>query len=387
MRVIAWLVDLARYRDRALMFRAAASRLGGLRLVCSTPPPADFPSHPALEIIPLADRRMRRQRLQLRFLRWLRRQPTADILHDTQGFMAPAFALQRLSLGRLSPGRLSSVRSSPLRLTSNFASTWDWAQALRGRWPVEWREREVRYHTQWLSEFALARVSDAFTVFGDGHRAPFAAAYRVPLARIHSLPNCVAPDRFAPTAAPVDAAPRLLFVGAVFRYKGVHELIDAVARLRPRWPDLQVDLVGPLPDRAEPAVRAHLDAAQVGGQITVHGPVPRADLADRLARARAVVLPTYTEGSPRVIIEAMACGRPIIASDIPGIATLDPGRRFLRLVPRFAVGALADAIDATLRDPAAAEARGAAGRAHYLDAHTPEAAGAALVDLYRRLRP
>lgn len=369
MQVIAWLVDLARYRDRALMFRAAAARIGQIRLVCATPPPADFMSHPALEIVPLADRRMRRQRLQLRFLRWLRRQPRPDLLHDTQGFMTPAFALG---------GR------GAVRLTSNFASTWDWARHLRGRWPVEWREREVRYHTQWLGELAQARVSDAFTVFGEGHRAPFARAYRVPIARVHSLPNCVAPEGFA-ALIPAVTAPRLLFVGAVFRYKGVHELIDAVDQLRDRWPALTVDLVGPLPDRAEPAVRAHLEAVDLADRVRIVGRIPRAELAARMAQASAIVLPTYTEGSPRVLIEAMASARPIIATDIPGIATLDPERRFLRLVPRCAVDPLAAAIDQTLADPAEAERRGRLGRARFERAHTPEAAGAALAALYREL--
>lgn len=369
MRVTAWLVDVARYRDRALMFREVAARVDHLTLVCATPPPPEFPEHPNLTLVPLATRRMRRQRLQLRFARWLRTQPVPDLLHDTQGFMAPVFALG---------GR------GAVRLTSNFASTWDWAQHLRGRWPVEWREREVRYHTQWLGERVLARISDAFTVFGEAHRRPFARAYGVPLDRVFSLPNCVAPDRFAPLTPTVDG-PRLLFIGQVFRHKGVHELIDAVALLADRWPTLQVDLIGWTPPQAEAPVRGHLTEAGLGDRMRLVGAVPRADLAARLAAASAVVLPSYSEGSPRVLIEAMACARPIIATAIAGITTLDPHRAFLRLVPRFDARALADAIDATLADPADAERRGHLGRARYEAAHTPAAAGETLATLYRTL--
>ncbi|MGK0361552.1 MAG: glycosyltransferase involved in cell wall biosynthesis, partial [Bradymonadia bacterium] len=370
---------LDRYRDRALMLQAAAAEVAEMTIVCATPPRAPMPAHPAVTITPLRHQPLRRQHLQALFLSWLwgrrlRGGPTPDILHDTQGFMLPAFGTARAS----APGAV--------RLTSNFASTWDWSAHLRGRWPVEWREREVRYHAQRLGELTMARFADAFTVFGEAHREPAAQAWRVPVERVHALPNCVDPAQFA-LMAPCEgtAAPTLLFVGSVFRYKGVHELIEAVARLSDRWPTLRLDMVGAMPDGARDAVEGAIANHGLAGRVRLVGTVPRADLPAHMARASAVVLPSYTEGSPRVLIEAMACGRPIVASDIAGVAALDPDDAFIHRVPRFDGEALAKAIDTVLRDPADATRRVAVGRARFEAAHTPQAAGAALAALYRAL--
>ena len=304
----------------------------------------------------------------------LRGELAADILHDTQGFMLPAFGTARAS----APGAV--------RLTSNFASTWDWGAHLRGRWPVEWREREVRYHAQWLGELTLARAADAFTVFGEGHRAPAASAWHVPVERVHALPNCVDPAQF-PLMQPRSetAPPTLLFVGSVFRYKGVHELLAAVAQLSDRWPTLRLDMIGALPDGARNAVKDAIASHGLADRVRLVGTLPRSALPARMASASVVVLPSYTEGSPRVLIEAMACGRPIVATDIPGIAALDPDDAFIRRVPRFDADALSVAIDAMLSDPADAARRVALGRARFEAAHTPRAAGAVLAALYRTL--
>lgn len=379
MHVVTWLIDLDRYRDRALMLCAAAAEVGAMTIVCATPPRAPLPAHPAVTIKPLSAKPVRRQHLQALFLSWmwgrrLRGAPRADILHDTQGFMLPAFGTARVS----APGAV--------RLTSNFASTWDWRAHLRGRWPVEWREREVRYHAQWLGELSLARVSDAFTVFGEGHRAPAARAWMVPVDRVHALPNCIDPARFPVLEPRVDpAAPTLLFVGSVFRYKGVHELIEAVARLVPRWPTLRLELVGEMPAGARDAVKDAITHQGVGAQVKLVGPLPRDAMPARMAAADVVVLPSYTEGSPRALIEAMACARPIVATDIAGVAALDPDGAFIHRVPRCDAGALAQAIDATLSDPDDAARRAQVGRARFESSHTPQAAGAVLAALYRRL--
>lgn len=368
MHVIAWLIDLARYRDRALMFQAAAEQVGRMTLVCATPPPPDLCLSPAVDVVPLADRPMRRQRLQYRFLRWLKTAPNADILHDTQGFMLPAFA-------RAKPGTV--------RLSSNFASTWDWAKNLRGRWPVEWPERELRYGVQWAGEFALARVTDAFTVFGPAHRNLFAQTYRVPFERVHSLPNCIEPTAFPIRPAAPTGRPTLLFVGSVFRYKGTYELLAATRWLTTRWPELQLRIIGGIPPKSK--VKTEIERLGLNAHVELLGPRPRAALAAEMANAHAVVLPSYTEGSPRVLIEAMATGCPIVATDIAGIRALDPDGDALDLVPRFEVQPLADALDRVLADPIKAAERAHRARTRFETVHTPSAAGAALAELYQAL--
>ncbi len=379
--IVSYLVDADRYRDRVLMFAEAASRVGRMTLLVGSPPrEVALTALPNLRVVPLAPGPRKRQLLQASLLRWwVTHRPRPDLLHDTQGFMAPLFTL------------LAPAPRRPVRLSSNFASTWDWFSTLRGRWPVEWRERETRYWMQLVEEAALARVTDHFTVFGEGHRDLFARTYRVPVERVHALPNCVDPAAFAAVAPPADDAGfepgtrLLLFVGATFRYKGIHELLAALAALRPAHPDLRLLIVGKAPGRAGAALDADLAARDLRAIVRVVGRVPRETLPGLMAAAEAVVLPTYTEGSPRVLIEAMAGGRPVVASDIPGVRALDPTGTCLRLVPRADAAALARGIEAVLADPAEAAAMGARARARYLAGHTPAAAGAALADLYRGL--
>ncbi len=379
MHVAAYLHCLDTYRDRAQMFAHAAERIDRLTLLCGHPPEGPVPTAPGLTVVPLGARPRRRQRVQVQLVRWWAQQTQpVDVLHDTQGFMLHLFA------------RLSASPRRPLRLSSNFASTWDWFHNLRGRWPVEWREREVRYWAQLAGEYALSRVTDHFTVFGEGHRALFARTYDVPLARVHALPNCIDPRSFPAAPPPGDTgfapdAQVLLFVGAAFRYKGVHELLAAVDGLRATHPRLRLLVVGPMPDRAEAAVRGAIARRGLGDVVRVLGKVPRGALPGLLAAVSALVLPTYTEGSPRVVIEAMASGCPVVASDVAGVRDLDPAGTHLALVPRFDVGALRDALATVLRDPAAARRRARQAQGRYRSHHTPAAAGDTLAALYARL--
>lgn len=374
MHVVAFLSDLARYRDRALAWRHAAERVGSMTLLTLRPPGFDLASS-ALRIEPLGDLRGLAARAAL--VRWWHQhRGPVNLLHDAQGFLLPVFA----EVGR----------QGPVRLSSSFTFAGDWFTHLRGRYPVEWRVREARNWAYLGLEWALARVCDAFTVFGEGHIAPCARTWQVPPERIHSIPNCVDPQGFSPIGPVADTGfpagdPVLLFVGQVFRYKGVHELLDAVAHLRNRHPRLRLVLVGDVPTQATAPVQAHIAALRLADRVRLVGPVPRAELPAFLRAASIVVLPSYTEGSPRVLIEAMACGRPIVGTDLPGIAALDPHHEAIPLVPRADATALATALDRLLSDPVAAATAGARNRQRYLAHHTPEAAGEALAEVYRRL--
>lgn len=372
MHIVAFLADLKRYRDRALAWQRAAAQVGSMTLL-TLHDPGDL-TLPGVRIEVLGEG-LRGVAARLALLRWWQRnRHPVDLLHDTQGFMLPLFA----RVGR----------RGPVRLTSAFATSFDWFHQFRGAHPVEWRVREVRNYTYLALEWALARVSDAFTVFGEGHIAPSARAWQVPPDRIFSIPNCVDPQGFSPEGpvgetgfAPGD--PVLLFVGQVFRYKGVYELLDALAALRPELPRLRLLMVGDVPPGAE--VRAHIERLGVGEHVLLPGPVGRAALPGLMRAASVVVLPSYTEGSPRVLIEAMACGRPIVGTDLPGIAALDPEGGSIPLVPRGDAAALASALRGLLMHPEGAQLAGQRNRARYLAHHTPDAAGDVLADVYRRL--
>ncbi len=385
--VAAFLVDLERYHDRYLMFRAAAQHLDRLTLFTARLPPgrsAAELSDERLRVQPIGPGDQRGLSAQVRLLaqvQALERRRPLGLLHDSLSFLLPLFAALRVRPGR-----------RPLLMSSLFTANYEWFTTLRKRWPYRGPLPLNRHYwrTQ-ATEAASARLADHWTHFGEGHRAPFAKLYGLPLERVHSLPNCVDPAVFAPCAPSwpsPDLGPGhrlLLYVGIVYAHKGVFELLRAFARIAPDFPDARLALVGPGHPDELAALRTEARGLGLAERALVLGPAPRATLPGLLAAAELFVFPSYLEGSPRALIEAMACGRCAVTTPLPGVEALDPERRFFYWAERADVPSLARALAQALDDPAATRARGEAARAHFLRAHTPAAAGAALAALYLRL--
>lgn len=104
-----------------------------------------------------------------------------------------------------------------------------------------------------------------------------------------------------------------------------------------------------------------------------------------LASATIVVLPSYREGLPKVLLEAAACGKPLIATDVPGCREIVTHGVNGLLVPARDSTALAVAIDSLLRDSSRRAAMGMAGREAVIRAFTVEKVAGQVVDLYRQL--
>lgn len=174
------------------------------------------------------------------------------------------------------------------------------------------------------------------------------------------------PDRYG--RAPGHAsAKRLVFVGRLAAVKGVPVLLDALARLRADDPEVTLTLVGDGPERGW--IEERIAELGLGGAVGITGYLDQDAVADRLARADVFVLPSFAEGVPVVLMEAMATGLPVVTTRIAGIPELvEDGVSGLVVPPGDAV-ALADALAALLADPARREEMGAAGRAHVAAEH------------------
>ena len=143
-----------------------------------------------------------------------------------------------------------------------------------------------------------------------------------------------------PFPRPLDlrAPPSCLWAGST-RAKGLYELMDAVHLLRSRHPDLPWHLViaGEGPDSAP--LRALSHELGLDGRVEFPGYV-EGDRLDALYRSSsAFVLPSYSEGFPTVITEAMAAGLPVVATGIRGIVDyLEDGVNALFVEPRDSFG-------------------------------------------------
>ena len=121
----------------------------------------------------------------------------------------------------------------------------------------------------------------------------------------------------APPKDKPDAALRLLFVGRLLGDKGVRELADAMRLLRPRYPKLELTLVGELGAANRTAISTEELDGWVGDGLLTHAGHAR-DVRPFIKAADAVILPSYREGMPRALLEAAAMARPLLAADVPG---------------------------------------------------------------------
>jgi glycosyltransferase involved in cell wall biosynthesis len=149
--------------------------------------------------------------------------------------------------------------------------------------------------------------------------------------------------------------PVILYVGRLERAKGTVELLTAFQRLAGERPEPVLVLVGDGgdSDRCREAARA------LPGRVLLPGPQPLSDVALWMAACNLLVLPSWNEGTPNVLLEALASGRRVVATRVGGIPDVIASPALGELVPARDAAALAEALARTLDapyDPAAVAA-------------------------------
>jgi starch synthase len=266
------------------------------------------------------------------------------------------------------------------------------AEQLGGGYAISgWAER-----TAYEAAAAVIAVSN-------GMRADVLKAYpAVDPDRVHVVHNGVDTEFYAPDpsteiveALGIDPArPYVLYVGRITRQKGLPHLLAAAHRLDP---GVQVVLCASAPDTPQIAAEvssgvAALTEERGGGVFWIQNMLPRRDVVQLLSHATAFCCPSVYEPLGIVNLEAMACGTAVVASDVGGIpevvvdgetgylAHYDPGS-----VPEFEA-ALADGLNALVRDPARAAAMGTAGRQRAVEHFAWDAIARETREIYRALR-
>jgi glycosyltransferase involved in cell wall biosynthesis len=168
---------------------------------------------------------------------------------------------------------------------------------------------------------------------------------------------------FVPLSEPEASPLTVALVARMLRDKGVFEAVAAIRRLRARGLAVELLLAGPTdPDSANSLSEETLRSLATEPGIEWLGPV--ADVRTVWRRAAIAVLPsTYGEGVPKTLLEAAACARPVVATDVPGCREAVRAGETGMLVRPHDVDALAEAIAALAADPALRARMGRAGRA------------------------
>ena len=174
--------------------------------------------------------------------------------------------------------------------------------------------------------------------------------------------------------------PRLLFVGKLTEQKGLHFLLQAMARSRTR-PSLEVVGAGRVDDQA---LREQAVALGIEDRITWTPLLPQVELGKRYRNARALVIPAIEEGLGLTAVEAALSATPVIAFASGGVVDAVRDGETGILVPTGDVESLAAAIDRLVDDPTEAARLGGAGRRFALGRFSATAVAAQYAEHYRR---
>lgn len=243
------------------------------------------------------------------------------------------------------------------------------------------RARVLRRTLGILFRRVLSRPHSHLVVQNPDDAAEVREAGLFDAARVHLVRGSGVDTRHftpAPESGPVTA----VLASRLIRPKGVVELVDAARLLRARGAPVRVDLVGdPDPENPETVTADELRAWHDEGVIHWR---PRVDEMAPVWRSCAMaVLPSYREGLPRALLEAAACGRPLIATDVPGCRELVRDGDNGRLVPVRDAAALADAIAALAADPDARRRMGERAREIVVSSFSDDVIVARMLAIYR----
>ena len=221
-------------------------------------------------------------------------------------------------------------------------------------------------------ELAEYEAADSIAV-PSSYAAQTFASHGIPLNKILVNPYGVDLEYFSPSRSRTNERPKILFVGQVGLRKGVPELLSAFSRLSK---DADLCLIGPL-DAGMP------DPSQL--KVQHLGAMPISALPDYYRSADIFCLPSWEEGFPLVLLQAMASGLPVVTTDTSGAKDIiNPGIEG-EIVAAGDVDALAQALEGLLEDPVRAQEMGVAARARVNDGFDWASYGSRAYNIYKEL--
>jgi glycosyltransferase involved in cell wall biosynthesis len=225
---------------------------------------------------------------------------------------------------------------------------------------------------------------DASVLVQNPDDAAAIAALGVPDGHVFLIPGSgVDAQRLRPLPEPKDPV-TIAFVGRLLDDKGIRTLVAAHELLITRGTAVRLLVAGDV-DPANPASIPPFDIAQWKRKSGIEMLGHVADIETVWQRAHIAVLPSRREGLPKSLLEAAACGRPIVATDVPGCREIARAGVNALLVPPDNPAALADAIGQLANDPGLRRRLGEAGRRIVEAEFSSETIGQQTVVVYDRL--
>ena len=237
--------------------------------------------------------------------------------------------------------------------------------------------RDVKRRRQLAAQF---RNADAVTVVSSDLQACLLFDYQVPPRKVRLIPNGVDCEFWTP-ATRTTAHFSIVAIGRLHRVKGFDVLLEAYAELLGEGRKVTLRIVGEGPDRER--LEAQASRLGIAGHVEFTGAKNPSEVRRLLRDAVVFAMPSMSEGMPLALLEAMACGRPVVATQVGGIPEI-VARGTGILVPPNDVPAFANGLRRVLDGPEAAEAMARRATLH-ARRFSGERAVARYLDLYSEL--
>jgi glycosyltransferase involved in cell wall biosynthesis len=239
-----------------------------------------------------------------------------------------------------------------------------------------------------LTRRAMALADAVITL---DKRSEACAKKALPDSLVVILPNMIEIDvideirkRQSSTPSTSARADKIVYVGHVIPAKGIRELVEACVRYPGRTPLLE--LVGPVGRRFQNQLKSIASVRDDGNWLQFRGSVEHNEALQHILAADLFVLPSYTEGAPNVILEAMGCGKAILGTPVGAVAEMldigGPEECGVCVEPRN-VDALFDAMRRLLNDEGKRRELGAKARKRAERLYAVPVACAKLLDLWK----
>jgi glycosyltransferase involved in cell wall biosynthesis len=243
------------------------------------------------------------------------------VVHSTFGHLVQFFEMY------------GSVSNRAFRLVhSQYTANHDWFSHVRLQdYPMSFNYFGQRVKSYWRDR-RMAWNIDGLLVMCEGHRPRVAEAHGLPLSKVFVMPSEVNVDFYGTHTPLRHKTPRIVFVGACYKNKGLDLILEALPAVFERFPTLEVELYGNAVKRQTAWLMEALREPDLCGRVIMKNRVKKPRLRQAFHDADLLVSASRFEGSPRAVREAIAAGCPALLSEIAGHVGLDPHQRFIKYV-------------------------------------------------------
>ncbi|MBW1886744.1 MAG: glycosyltransferase family 4 protein [Deltaproteobacteria bacterium] len=286
---------------------------------------------------------------------------SVDIIHDTFGYFLPL-------------GPLAKMSRSKRYVTSVYGSSAGWYRKAKELGVKD--ELELNLHKNLMRREKInSTFCDAIIVNSQTFTRDFVELFGYPESKIHEVPNCITVDDSVQYSKP-EGPFNVLYVGQISRMKGIHVLLKAFQGLEEQ--DARLTVIG----KHTPHDRRLL--SNKWSNVEFLEPMPHTELAAHYRAASLFCHPSYQEGMPRVVMEALSFGVPVVAAALPGIKTLDETGQLIRFMENHDAGALKNILASEISSPRKTAAFFQTSRAR-MNQFSPEKTASKILEVYEKL--